>query len=458
MTNLEKNDPYRLKFHITPSTGWMNDPNGFCWYKGEYHLFYQAYPYAPENGIKHWGHVHSTDLVEWKNAPLALFPDEEYDRDGCYSGGAIEKDGKLFLVYTGHRDKECINETQNLAYSENGVTFYKIKSNPIIESEINPDADFRDPFVWKQNGMYYCLVGNRKENHGRILLYESKDIIKWKYKSIFLEGNDDFGFMWECPVFLEFGENSVLIISIEGLQNKRHSTWYSVGKANLQKGKFYPESWKCLDYGTSFYAPQAFAYKDRKLLIGWMDKWFSDMPSCQYGWAGAMSIVRELKLDKNNILQMQPVKELEKLVVRKDELKNWIMEKNHIWNCGIGMFTATIDLNKCIGDFLTLKISSYDNLILELQINFSLRNCTIRKKERKKWLKYSVNLEKEKELFSLKMIKDVSSVEFFLQDGRVCFSERIYSEENIQKLELVSNGSIVFKLLEWKEFRGDRIV
>jgi beta-fructofuranosidase len=28
-------------FHLTPNIGWMNDPNGFSLYKGEYHLFYQ---------------------------------------------------------------------------------------------------------------------------------------------------------------------------------------------------------------------------------------------------------------------------------------------------------------------------------------------------------------------------------------------------------------------------------
>lgn len=27
----------RPAFHITPYVGWMNDPNGFSYYKGEYH-------------------------------------------------------------------------------------------------------------------------------------------------------------------------------------------------------------------------------------------------------------------------------------------------------------------------------------------------------------------------------------------------------------------------------------
>ena len=30
------------KFHVTGAIGWINDPNGFAPYKGEYHLFYLA--------------------------------------------------------------------------------------------------------------------------------------------------------------------------------------------------------------------------------------------------------------------------------------------------------------------------------------------------------------------------------------------------------------------------------
>ena len=31
----------RPVFHLSPTVGWMNDPNGFSVYRGEYHLFYQ---------------------------------------------------------------------------------------------------------------------------------------------------------------------------------------------------------------------------------------------------------------------------------------------------------------------------------------------------------------------------------------------------------------------------------
>ena len=45
------------KFHVTGGIGWINDPNGFAPYHGEYHLFYQYHPYDVKWGPMHWGHV-----------------------------------------------------------------------------------------------------------------------------------------------------------------------------------------------------------------------------------------------------------------------------------------------------------------------------------------------------------------------------------------------------------------
>ena len=99
-----KNGRMRQRYHFMGETGWINDPNGLIYYKGKYHFFYQYNPYYGHWDYMHWGHAVSDDMLHWEYLPLALAPSESYDdhmRGGCFSGSAIEHDGKLFLMYTG---------------------------------------------------------------------------------------------------------------------------------------------------------------------------------------------------------------------------------------------------------------------------------------------------------------------------------------------------------------------
>ena len=107
------------KIHFKAPNCWINDPNGFIWYKGQYHLFYQCFPYSAHWGRMHWGHAVSTDLVNWDEKGIALFPSKTDDRSGCFSGSAVEYKDKMYIYYTGvnytEEDPEnincCINDT-----------------------------------------------------------------------------------------------------------------------------------------------------------------------------------------------------------------------------------------------------------------------------------------------------------------------------------------------------------
>ncbi|MGL6175943.1 MAG: glycoside hydrolase family 32 protein, partial [Vibrionaceae bacterium] len=95
-------DAHYPQWHLAPVTGLMNDPNGFISFDGRYHLFYQWNPFACDHTYKCWGHWSSADLLQWRHEPIALMPTEEYDRNGRYSGCAVDNGGALTLCYTGN--------------------------------------------------------------------------------------------------------------------------------------------------------------------------------------------------------------------------------------------------------------------------------------------------------------------------------------------------------------------
>ena len=179
--------------HLKAPGNWINDPNGFIYYRGEYHLFYQHFPYAPRWGTMHWGHAVSRDLVHWEHLGVALYPTKGYDQNGVFSGSALELDGKLCLYYSAVRylkqDEEDIHippddsfvTSQAMVISDDGRTFDNMGAKrqiiPVLADEsIGDPKDTRDPKVWEQDGLYYMILGStfRKEQ-GKSLFYRSRD-------------------------------------------------------------------------------------------------------------------------------------------------------------------------------------------------------------------------------------------------------------------------------------------
>ncbi|MCI8527355.1 MAG: glycoside hydrolase family 32 protein, partial [Oscillospiraceae bacterium] len=220
--NIKKEE--RPEIHFSPRVGWMNDPNGFSYYNGKYHLFYQNHPYDAYWGPMHWGHAVSEDLLHWEYLPAALAPDHPYDQFGCFSGSAITlQDGRQLLMYTGveriyQPDGSYFDKQQQCLAVGDGVNYEKWEHNPILTEKNIPQncsaTEFRDPKMWKnEDGTYSCVVVNLAANKsGQILFYTSKDGFEWEFKSVLLENNNRFGIMWECPdVFHADGRDVVLI-------------------------------------------------------------------------------------------------------------------------------------------------------------------------------------------------------------------------------------------------------
>ena len=307
----------RPKFHITGEKGWINDPNGLVIFNGEYHVFFQYYSKNVYWGPMHWGHVVSRDLTNWKHLPVALAPDEQ--DDGCFSGTAIVWQGKILIMYTSFKENgggENIRQLQAVASSEDGVHF--VKHGIVIGEEDLPagysPCDFRDPKIFEEDGILYCLVAARRVGgRGRILLYSSEDMFKWKFVCDVFERDSD-GIMIECPDYLK---NLGLITYCEQFQPAQgskhlnvHSTFYRLGNIDLKRGKADFGESEIIDYGFDFYAAQSFA--EEPVMLGWLNMWDRNTPSDKYGFAGMLTVPRKLEI-KNGELWQTPVAAMRKI-------------------------------------------------------------------------------------------------------------------------------------------------
>ena len=220
----ERKESYNQKdrpaFHLTPFIGWMNDPNGFSFFNGQYHLFYQYNPYSLNWDSMHWGHAVSKDLLHWDYLPAALAPENAYDSFGVFSGSSMElSDGRQLIMYTGViKENDIDTQTQCLAIGD-GKDYKKSEENPVININQLPDgydsSNFRDPKIWQDDkGIFNCItVAKKADGNGAILLYKSKDALKWQFESVFLENNGDIGRMWECPDFFELDGKKLVCLS-----------------------------------------------------------------------------------------------------------------------------------------------------------------------------------------------------------------------------------------------------
>ncbi len=308
-----------LNYHYRPGRGWINDPNGLVYFKGYYHIFYQHAPdyELPWQQPMHWGHARTKDFLTFEELPVALCPDKPYDTDGCWSGTATVKDGVLYLFYASIRkdaEGHHAHQTVSVATSTDGIHFEKYAGNPVIDHyPTDGGKDFRDPAVCYINGKYYCVMatGNPKTQTGRLLLYESNDLLQWHYVGIMREWADCK--YAECPSFLPAEGGYLLAASVCPLE-KCH--YFSITYGDFCDNKFIPRVKGEVDKGPDQYAGQVFRdHLGRNILISWMPGW-------KYkGYAdrdiGCMSAPRELSLRDGHICAY-PVAELQHLLTDSD--------------------------------------------------------------------------------------------------------------------------------------------
>lgn len=436
-------DPYRLKFHLMPPVGWLNDPNGLCWYKGNYHVYFQYRPFDVQGtGVVFWGHWSSPDLLHWVQQPVFLAPSDTWDLHGVYSGSALVTDKGLYLYYTGnvkHQGNHDYIHTGRghntaLAISRDGI---RADSNQLLmENQEYPrdvTCHVRDPKVWEQEGRWYMVLGARtKEDKGEILVYESADKINWTHINT-ITTPQVFGYMWECPDLFVLDGQCIIAVSPQGVPQEGHhyQNIYACGYFPLYgdfRGEYSLGEFAEFDLGFDYYAPQSFQAPDgRRIVIGWMgmpDAEYTN-PTTEFGWQHATSVPRELHWDGSQVI-VTPVKELENL--RGDKQEVAFSEK------------ATYNMEECAdiyvenqGEKLSILLGDSGKIIYENGL------LTLTLDEGSGWGRTQRVGEVDR-LHSLRILKDTSSLEIFMNHGQQVMTTRWYPKE-ANTLQLIGQGT-----------------
>ena len=471
-------DSQRPGFHLCARTGWMNDPNGFIYYKNRYQLFYQYYPYSSTWNSMHWGHAVSDDLLHWEYLPAALAPDRYYDQDGCFSGSAVEMpDGQLLLMYTGVRCEGNAKgpghevQTQCLAVGD-GIDFEKWHLNPVLTEYSLPAGgdrhDFRDPKLFRlRDGRYACIAVNRSEDtSGQVLLFTSEDGFAWKYETVIAKCMNRYGKMWECPDFFELDGKQVLIVSPQdmlpsGLEyHSGNGTVCLIGSCDKDNFDFREEFDQAIDYGIDFYAPQTVLSPDgRRIMIGWMQNWDAcAIREPESPWAGQMSLPRELHI-RNGRLYQWPTREFDALRRDKTEYHNVHVGSEKI--CLEGISGRMVDME------LTIRPMPPEDSYTKFVMHFAEKgktNTAIRFRPHEATLKIDrkfsgsrrailhqrrclvENAERE---LKLRIILDRYSCEIFIDGGRKVMTSAIYTDQAAESISFRADGNVLMDITKY---------
>jgi fructan beta-fructosidase len=428
---------YRPRFHFTPAKGWMNDPNGMVFLNGQYHLFFQHYPDGTVWGPMHWGHATSSDLVQWKEQPIALYPDsigmifsgsavlDKNNTSGLGRGGIAP----LVAIYTQHNmpgEKAGRTDFQNqsIAYSlDEGKNWTKYAGNPVLKT---PNLkDFRDPKVIWHEPTQKWIMSLAVADH--VELYSSPNLINWRKESEIGKNLFAHGGVWECPDLLHFNLNGktiwVLLVSMNpGGPNGGSATQYIVGDFDGHSFKPYTTDIKWMDYGTDNYAGVTFAnVGERNILIGWMSNWNYANVVPTEKWRSAMTVPRELSLVKQSLnsnansneflLVSSPVKELKNAFAEISSTENIIPNRIDLKDMKVTDFEIILSNTfneKLVVGYHADKKQFYIDRTNAGVSNFNQEFAAVAVAPR---LSYAMNMD-------LSILLDKTSIELFADGGR----------------------------------------
>lgn len=327
-------DPYRPIYHFVNPEGNLNDPNGFSFWNGNWHLFYQAYP--PEDPRQHWGHAVSKDLVHWRDLPLAIYPNPER---ASYSGSALVEEDRVIAHYHGTEVGNLVAVSDDpLLLNWEKVTGEAVIPNlnrdtVLLEGEPHPHHVY-DPFIWEEDGTYYSISGwrDRHETSDRLYataeLYKSDDLENWDYMHPFVEGAELFTMPEDdlaCPYFWPIGDRYILLFF-----SHYSGGQYLIGDYDKERNKFVPTSHGFLNHGPvrpgGVHAPSA-APDGNGGIINIFNINAPRMNPSE-GWNQIMSSPMRLTLEDTDELGIEPAGDFESLRFNHQSIESMTIPAN----------------------------------------------------------------------------------------------------------------------------------
>lgn len=425
-----KTDPFYPSYHIAPHHGLVNDPNGLSYFNGEHHIFYQWFPLGPVHGLKHWYHVSTKDFVNFNDRGIAMYPDQDYDHHGCYTGVGVPHNDELYLFYTAN----LLNEegkglpTQALAVMDKQG---KIEKKGVVV-EFNSDAytqEFRDPVLVTRDDGYHMLIGAQgHDEKGKLAYYHGSDIDDYHYQGNIDVGLGDFGYMWECPNYYEQDENGVFIFSPQGVSSESKydlknvfSVVYMVGERIDFENKVFPnQGYRELDKGFDFYAPQTYLDdQQRRILIGWLGNSKSEYPTDKNRWAHMLTLPRVLTIEGDYLIQ-SPLQELEAL--RKDSVE---VDGSH----SLDSQAFEVELHVDGAFSLVLSNQKGERMVFSGdQHEFTLDRTHVSHLHAEAFgtVRYAKRLEQAQRI---RIFVDNSAIEIFADSGKTVFTSRLFIDD-----------------------------
>ncbi|WP_030951697.1 glycoside hydrolase family 32 protein [Streptomyces sp. NRRL S-481] len=315
-------DPHRPVAHLRPPRNWINDPNGLAFHDGHYHVCYQYNPYGATHANLNWGHFRSPDLLTWEPLPIALSPTPGGpDADGCFSGNAVSDGERLVAFYSAHReDRSSQHQPVTSAFSLDGGRTFTPRGELLIPEPPEGCTMYRDPYVWQHGDGWRMLVGAAlADGRAAALRYDSPDLETWTYRGPFTAREKEpisgtgllTGEGWECPQYLPAasGRPGALILSAWNEATGPQSVAALIGEEH--DGHFKAGAPVPADHGPDCYAPALLrAPGNRWLLWGWSWEARDEAWAVADGWAGVLTLPREIHVHDDGTLRQQPATEL----------------------------------------------------------------------------------------------------------------------------------------------------